>query len=235
MDTPGVYASLDDAMDDFMRAQSAETAALFVQSDICVAACSAASLGRMGTALGEPLSEEAVLRALGERAKRGRSTMYARVRVGRLFPPDLVIDDLFPHGVRDVPPDITWSHYELCSRLYSQDTPMRPYEWLHYAAINGLSVRRLEMEIKARAQEPPAVDSAPDTWRPRYVLDAARCILDAWDGHFLTVICEEPPGEQVKIQPGAHLIVTVLLEAVAPGGPLKEQMTGPALVEGVLL
>lgn len=205
------FNSLEDATSAFISACEAESDTQFAQSDICAEACSDANRRAWG------MTDEQILEHLGQQAKRGRSTMYARLLVGRVFPPDR----------RN--PALYWSIHEVCARLYSDDDPDLAYDWLDYAADHDLSVRRLRAEIAAANGQPPAKT------RPVYVLDDVPVTVAHWDERQMTVAFDDgftPPvdedGEVVWPREGLRLLLTAIREedpVVMPGAVLTHLTT----------
>lgn len=235
-----LFDTIYDAGEQYKQAKQTTSSGMFEESDVAAQACSAEQKEhwqRMHPELtDEDLTDKKILRQIGTISKSGKSTLYARLLVGRVFPPDLVIPDLFPHGVRDLPEenDIYWSHYLECARLWSEDTPHLPYEWLNKAILEGWSVRRLKAAIK---KEGPGKE--PPTTQAVYILDNTPVTVDYWDRIQMTVVFDEgfsPPVDQdgrvVFPQEGWRVILTAVREAsvtenVTEGA--NHSLTKPAL------
>lgn len=205
-----MFPTLDDAVQAYLKTASGTTKSLLAESDIVAAACAADQKHAWAEDTGQDYDDEQVIKHFGMKAKRSRTTLYERLLVGRIFPQGLVIPDLFPHGVREVPEDIHYSHFVACAYQWSEDTPNAPYEFLHQAVLNGWSVRRLKTAIKGQGGK-PAGDK-----HPLYLLDAHVCELDYFDAYQMTVILADPPpaltwedGSPFEPQPGIKVIVTV--------------------------
>ena len=196
MNTIHDIRTLEDATSAFIQSCEAESEDQFEQSDICAAACTKENRIAWG------MDDEAILAHIGKQSKRGRTTMYARLLVGRVFPPEKRNGALY------------WSIHEVCAHTWSEDDPEAPYAWLEYAADNDLSVRQLRQEIAAANGTPP------EKTKPVYVLKEVGVTVDSWDMKQLTVFFDEgfePPvdedGEIIWPTAGLRLIVTAVKEA----------------------
>lgn len=191
---PYTIKTLEEAVSAFIQANEIESQSQFVQSDVCAAACREENRIEWG------MTDDDILAHIGKQAKRGRATMWNRLLVGRVFPPDRRNTALY------------WSIHEVCAHTYSDDFPDAPHLWLEYAADNDLSVRELRAAIQAQNEDDPL----PKT-RPVYVLDDARVTVDYWDTRQATILFEagfEPPidedGEVIWPQAGMRLVITAV-------------------------
>ncbi len=195
MNLPERFETLEDAVSAFIQGCEEESEAQFAQSDVCALACIEENRRRWG------MTDEAIISHIGKQAGRSRSTMYARLLVGRVF----------PRAWREAPENSwckskSWSHFEACARTWSEADPEAPLHWLSYCVENDLSVRQLRMEIRAARGDIAKAG-------PTYLLDAAFCILEHYDGRRLVLRIEDdcPAPDAVGLQPGDAVVATVVL------------------------
>jgi len=189
------FENLEDAVSAFIQACELETRAKFAQSDVCALACDEKTRARWG------MTVEQVLEHLGKQARRGHTTMWARLLVGRVFPPDK----------RNLA--LSWSHHEVCARTWTSKDPDAPYRWLAYAADHELSVHRLRAAIRIVSQRrSTALPADP----PAYVLDQVEAVLDTFDDRRMTIVFTSP--QSLPLKRGMRLLITAV--------PLESDVTG---------
>jgi hypothetical protein len=157
MQLPNKIKTLEEATDAFIQGVEMESDGQFHQSDVCALTCVEENRARWG------MADEDILEHIGKTAERSRTTMFGRLLVGRVFNRQWRDDNDWCHIKQ-------WSHFEVCARTWSEESPDAPYEWLAYCVDNSLSVRQLKMDIAAAKGEPPQRD------RPFYLLDASPCM-----------------------------------------------------------
>lgn len=226
------FRSLDEAEEAFVYHCQGESNEQFEQSDIAAEACTAENKAKFAQQLIErgllkpdaELTDQDVLRRIGRRAKKGKTTMWGRLLVGRMMPPGLK-NDFFPDGVREsLPDDIYWSHCLNAAQTWTEDDPDAPYWWLREACAQGWSSHRLNREIQAKGGKPA------DT-RAIFMLDNVEATLDHYDDQQMTVFFKIPPalpqlddGSIFCPTVGMRLIVTAVWEpSIAETSPADLQ------------
>jgi len=189
---PDEFTSLEDAVSAYVQAREDESSVQFRQSDIAARACIEKNRQAWG------MSDEQILDALGKTVEHGRTTMYSRLLVGRVFPKQWREDNIW--CTRKF-----WSHFEVCARTWSEADPGAPEAWLRYCVDHDLSVRQLKLEIQA------AGGDVPDA-RPVYLFEAVTVTLDALDDRSMTVYFATPPNLGGHVEPGTQIVLTAVLE-----------------------
>lgn len=132
--TIATIETLEDATSALTQAIQNEEETLFSQSDIIAVSCEEKKRKAWG------MTEDRILSHFSQATGRRRTTLYNRLLVGRIFPPDR----------RD--PALSWSHHNACAHTWSADNPGAPYEWLLLAGQQGLSVSELKELIGGKPE-----------------------------------------------------------------------------------
>lgn len=192
---PDEIRTLDEAVDAFNMAKDQESDAQFDQSDTAARACVEFNRRAWG------MTDAQILRHMGEQTDTSQSTLRARLLVGRVFPKEK----------REAPENAwcrvkRWTHFEVCARMYSDETPNAPWEWLEYCVTHDLSVRRLKADIEALSGAPP-----PNT-RPLYFSDAEMMTVDGVGDRSITLRFDRPRAA-LELADGDRVVVTIVKES----------------------
>jgi len=209
---PFHFDSLEDAASAFVQSRQDENDECFKQSDIAQEACTEENRAKWGQ------TEDDILAHIGKQSRSSRTTMYARLLVGRVFPPHRRNDALY------------WSHHEVCARTYRADDPDAPYRWLDYAADNELSVHKLKAAIKLHDQSSDPSPSIPPLDAPVFLLDNELCTVDYFDGqqihlYLLTPKLTLTEHQRQLIGTETRVVVTVVCEPAPPLMPPETDLT----------
>lgn len=152
-----MFENLEAVTSALIEATQAEAASKFLQGDILLAATEPDTLEHLG------MTRKEFLSWAGNSTGRGRRTIFKRLKVAQVFPPDARCEAL------------SWEHHHTCA--CSDD----PATWLATAADQGLSLEQLEMAIKGKVGPEPV-----------YLCKAAEAIVWYAEGAHLVLKLAHP-------------------------------------------
>lgn len=184
--------TLEEAKTRMIDARKNTSAGLFEESDVAARTCVEVNRHEWG------MSDDAILEEIGNSSDTSRTTMYARLLVGRVFPESWRRDNEWATEAK------YWSHFEAAARTWSEERPDAPELWLKYCVDNNLSVSGLKAAIALAGDDDPG-DSPPEYIAKNSWATVIQVATDALNLTF---------DEQLKgkVQPGDRVLVTIIKE-----------------------
>jgi hypothetical protein len=185
--------TLEEAKTRMIDARKNTSAGLFEESDVAARTCVEANRRDWG------MSDDAILEEIGNSSDTSRTTMYARLLVGRVFPESWRLDNEWATEAK------YWSHFEAAARTWSEERPDAPELWLKYCVDNNLSVSGLKAAIALAGDDDPG--DAP----PEYIAKNKWATVVASDTNALALVFDE--ALKSIVEAGDRVLVTVIKES----------------------